>query len=149
MTAASVNESISILLVEASDLDYRLARAAACTQGLDGGLERVSSAEQALGRLRAGGRRPQMILLDLGLPGMSGQQLLAELKADPELAGIPVVILCDSESRRDIEACYDGGAAAFMSKGPGLEGLEHNFAAIAAFWRARVHFKPEPDPASA
>ncbi|MFH1746060.1 MAG: response regulator [Planctomycetota bacterium] len=61
-------------------------------------------------------QRPDLILLDLYMPGKGGLETLAELKADPDLARIPVVVLTGSKSNRDIERAFALGARSYMLK---------------------------------
>ena len=60
--------------------------------------------------------RPSVILLDLNLPGTDGRDVLKEIKSDPELKSIPVVVLTTSTSERDISECYQNGANSYMMK---------------------------------
>jgi CheY-like chemotaxis protein len=76
-------------------------------------------AAQALQKLEAKALRPEVIFLDLNMPGMNGQQFLAEIKKDVELRALPVIIFSTSSQPRTIEALKILGAHDFVTK-PGL-----------------------------
>lgn len=81
---------------------------------------------------RAGGF--SMIILDLNLPGMSGFDVLTELKADPELRRIPVVILTTSSRRADIDKAYELGAASYVVKPVELGRYVEIMSTMEAYW---------------
>lgn len=60
--------------------------------------------------------RPGIILLDLNLPGTDGREILKEIKSDPELKSIPIVVLTTSSSEKDINECHQNGANSYMVK---------------------------------
>ena len=81
----------------------------------------VIDGEDAMAFLRregkhAGAPRPDLILLDLNLPKKSGREVLAEIKADPKLFGIPVVVLTVSQEESDILQTYDLCAHSYLTK---------------------------------
>ena len=81
----------------------------------------VSDGAEAIRYLRredgyAGVERPDLILLDLNLPGKSGHEVLAEIKNDPELRKIPVVVLTTSGASEDVDRSYDLHANVFVTK---------------------------------
>lgn len=59
---------------------------------------------------------PQLVLMDLKLPGRSGQEILAAIRAAPPLRRLPVVILSTSDAPRDVDGCYEAGANAYLVK---------------------------------
>jgi chemotaxis family two-component system response regulator Rcp1 len=77
---------------------------------------------------------PNLILLDLNMPKKSGRDVLAEIKADPKLNKIPVVVLTTSNARSDIEQSYANGANCFISKPTGLDDLFRVIKSIVEFW---------------
>jgi CheY-like chemotaxis protein len=79
-------------------------------------------------------RRPDLILLDLNVPRKDGRQVLAELKADPELKRIPVVVLTSSEAERDLSQVYGLHANCLVSKPVDLEEFLSCVQATARFW---------------
>lgn len=113
--------AIKVLLVEDDPGDVVIAREALKAAGLTTKLDVVSDGDEALEFLRAEGRyskarRPDLVLLDLNLPGRSGLEVLAEVKADPDLRRIPVVVLTTSGSADDIARSYDLHANVYVAK---------------------------------
>ena len=113
--------TIDVLLVEDDPGDVLLTAEALELSPVPSTLHVVGDGEQAMHFLRrtsdfTGAPRPGLILLDLNLPRRDGLQVLAELKADPELRVIPVVILTTSQSEEDILRSYSLHANAFVSK---------------------------------
>ena len=79
-------------------------------------------------------RRPDLILLDLNLPRKDGRQVLAEIKADPELCNIPVVVLTSSQAEIDVAGSYDNHANRYIVKPVDLDGLMKFVKSIERFW---------------
>jgi len=77
---------------------------------------------------------PGLILLDLNMPRKDGREALKELKADPELKSIPVVILTTSQQEEDMVKGYDSGAASFITKPVNFEGLVNLMKALGKYW---------------
>jgi CheY-like chemotaxis protein len=82
--------------------------------------------------------RPQLILLDLNLPGKTGCDVLRDIKSDPDLRLIPVIIFSQSRSKSDIQACYTENANAYISKPTDLDGNIKIIEAIEHFWLKNV-----------
>jgi CheY-like chemotaxis protein len=78
--------------------------------------------------------RPALILLDLHMPGLSGQQTLTLLKQNPHWKSIPVVIVTSSSSAQDIQACYEAGANSCLVKPLGLELIRQRLTLICDYW---------------
>ena len=112
---------IDVLLVEDDPGDVLLIREAFEHNKVHNTLHVASDGEQALSFLRredehADAARPDLILLDLNLPRKDGREVLAEVKADPNLRTIPVVVLTTSEAEEDILRSYDLHANAYVTK---------------------------------
>jgi len=112
---------VDVLLVEDDDGDVLMTREAFEHHKIRNNLHVVQDGEEALQFLRREGPyvdapRPGLILLDLNLPRRDGREVLAELKADPELRVIPVVVLTTSEAEEDILRSYSLHANAYVSK---------------------------------
>ena len=88
---------------------------------------------------------PGLVLLDLKLPKRSGREILRELKDDPGLRQIPVVVLTSSTLAGDIDGCYEGHVNAYVPKPVGLTELRHTLRAITSFW-LEVAFLPGAAP---
>jgi CheY-like chemotaxis protein len=112
---------VDVLLVEDDDGDVLMTKEAFEYHKIRNRLHVVNDGEQALQFLRREGEyadapRPGLILLDLNLPRRDGREVLAELKDDPELSLIPVVVLTTSEAEEDIVRSYRLHANAYVSK---------------------------------
>ena len=113
------------VLVAEDDVDDReMTRDAFAETKRAGDLRFVSDGEELLSYLRqlasfsvAGAApRPTIILLDLNMPKMNGHEALAEIKADPSLRAIPIVVLTSSHSKTDVSRAYDAGASGYVTK---------------------------------
>ena len=113
--------SLGVLLVEDDPGDVMIAEEALRASQLESRLTVVPDGIEAIKYLRretgyAGAERPDLILLDLNLPKKSGHEVLAEVKEDPELRRIPVVVLTTSQAQEDIAKSYDLHASVHVSK---------------------------------
>lgn len=139
--------SVNVLLIEDSDDD-----AAAFTEVLaqsvrQDGLHRAHGVDDALDFVHRRGAhvdapRPDLIFLDLQLPGQPGMTLLAELKGDPALQPIPVVVLSASADEADVAACYDAQANSYLEKPTNQGELAALGAAIRDYWLTVVQLPP-------
>ncbi|HSS88270.1 MAG TPA: response regulator [Streptosporangiaceae bacterium] len=121
MTEHGECQAVDVLLVEDDPGDVLMTKEAFEHYKLRNVLHVVTDGEQALQFLRrtggyAGAPRPGLILLDLNLPRLDGLEVLAELKADPVLKVIPVVILTTSQAQQDVLRSYALHANAYVSK---------------------------------
>jgi CheY-like chemotaxis protein len=121
MTELTECEIVDVLLVEDDPGDILMTREAFQHHKIQNKLHVVTDGEQALQFLHQTGGyasvpRPGLILLDLNLPRRSGHEVLAELKEDPQLRVIPVVILTTSQAEEDILRSYSLHANAYVSK---------------------------------
>ncbi|MFC2061018.1 response regulator [Elusimicrobiota bacterium] len=145
----SINEkSINILLVEDNPGDVRLAQEALKDSKLKNNLHVVTDGEQALEYLRqqenySVAELPDMILLDLNLPKKDGREVLVEIKEDPELKRIPVVVLTTSKSKQDIKKCYDSHVNCYITKPVDLEHFMKIVKSIEEFWFSIVKLPEE------
>ncbi len=78
--------------------------------------------------------RPDLVILDLNLPRKDGRAVLAEVKADPELNELPVVVFTTSHSPHDIARCYELGANSYVSKPGNLGQFFSAVRSIDNFW---------------
>jgi chemotaxis family two-component system response regulator Rcp1 len=128
-----------VLLVEDNPGDVRLVREALAETGTRVDLHVAGDGEAALSWLREPGpggatRRPDLLLLDLNLPRRGGLEVLADLKADPLLRPIPVVVLSSSAAEHDVTGAYERYANCFVTKPLGLEAFIAAVREIARFW---------------
>lgn len=115
------NRRMEVLLVEDSAIDAKLVREAFREARFDATLWYAVDGVEALEFLRRQGRfadapRPDLVLLDLNLPRMDGREFIVELKNDPGLRDIRIVVLTTSTAHEDVSLCYAAGADAFVSK---------------------------------
>jgi two-component system, chemotaxis family, response regulator Rcp1 len=132
-------EPIDILLVEDNPGDARLATEALKESKVNNTLHCVADGVEAMRFLRqegeyAGVPVPDLILLDLNLPRKDGREVLAEIKEDPQLRLIPVVILTTSAAERDMVKSYGLHANAYVVKPMDLDRFIEIVKAIEGFW---------------
>jgi two-component system response regulator len=89
--------------------------------------------------------RPDIILLDLNLPSMSGREVLRKLKLDQRFRSIPVIILTTSSSEEDINFCYDVGANTYIIKEPSFAGLLAAIKVVKEYWLETATLPPRGD----
>jgi chemotaxis family two-component system response regulator Rcp1 len=136
-------EPVQILLVEDSPGDIRLTREVLRDAKIANHLHIVGDGEQAMAFLRQEGdyadtQRPDLILLDLNLPRKDGREVLAELKDDPELHLIPVIVLTTSGAEQDVLRSYDLNAACSITKPIDLDEFISVVRSIESFWLSIV-----------
>jgi CheY-like chemotaxis protein len=122
-----VTDPVRVLLVEDDEGDAVLTQEAFRDRPAHR-LNVVRDGDSALAYLRgshpyAGLPRPHLVLLDLNLPGRDGRDVLAEIKSDPELTHIPVVVLTTSAAEEDVLRSYQLHASAFVTKPVDLDGF--------------------------
>ncbi len=136
---------IDVLLVEDDPGDVLLTKRALGDERVFRDLDVAADGEEALAHLRREGRhagcsRPHLILLDLDLPRLGGHETLAEIKADPSLRTIPVVVLTSSDAPEDVRRAYDLQAAAFVKKPVDLDDFTRLVHSIRDFWLQSVRY---------
>lgn len=136
------------LLVEDNPGDVRLTREALNESKLRNNLSVVGDGVEAMAFLRREGKyadaaRPDLILLDLNLPKKSGREVLAEIKADPDLRRIPVVVITSSEAEQDIFATYNLHVNCYVTKPVDLDQFIKVVRSISTFWLTIVKLPPE------
>jgi len=147
VTNNNLVKSITILLVEDNPGDADLAREALNGSKLSNGLQVVDDGEKAMAFLRRQGPytdapRPDLILLDLNLPKKDGREVLSEIKTDPDLKRIPVVILTTSQAEEDICRSYNLHANCYITKPIDLNQFLHVVRSIENFWLSIVVLPP-------
>ncbi len=140
--------AIDILLVEDSAADVRLTREALRDTKLINRLTVAVDGIEALAVLKrtppyADVPRPDVILLDLNLPRKNGRDVLAEIKADPDLKRIPVVIVTSSTAEEDVVRSYDLHANCYVTKPLELGNFVEVVKAIEDFWVGIVKLPPK------
>ena len=143
---------VDILLVEDNPGDARLAAEALKESAFSNRLHWAADGAQAMEFLRRPGQgngtpRPDLILLDLNLPGKDGRELLAELKQDPALRQIPVIVLTSSQAAEDRRRSYDLQANCYITKPINFDGLSSIIRSIGEFWFSHVDLPGQEPPA--
>ena len=138
---------IEILLVEDNPGDADLAMEALRDSKVLNTVHHVPDGEEAMLFLRRHGKyekspRPDLVLLDLNMPKKDGREVLSEIKADPALKRIPVVILTVSKDEEDILKSYNLHANCFITKPIDLHQFLRVVHAIEEFWLTVVKFPP-------
>jgi chemotaxis family two-component system response regulator Rcp1 len=138
-SAHPLGSPIKILLVEDNPGDARLTTEALRSTKLRNHLTVVDDGFEALALLRQegvhqGAPRPDLILLDLNLPGKDGREVLAEIKADPEFRRIPVVVMTSSRAEEDVCRSYDLHANCYITKPIDLAQFIKVVQSIEDFW---------------
>ena len=139
MTQQLRRRAIEILLVEDNPGDVRLTREAFADASVSNNLSVVGDGEQAMAFLRRQGNyadapRPDLILLDLNLPRKSGREVLEDVKSDPDLLSIPIVVMTTSEAEGDILNSYYHHANAYVTKPVDLDRFIDVVSKIEGFW---------------
>jgi CheY-like chemotaxis protein len=124
-----------VLVVEDDPADVELLRLAfeQCTESLD--VHVVGDGASALRALREGDVLPDWVLLDLNLPRANGKEVLKELRDDPVLAGLGVVVFSSSSSVQDVSESYALGANCYVEKPDQFANLITVLDKLARFWR--------------
>lgn len=133
----------TIFLVEDNRADVRLIEEALKQSVVSHQVLTVRNGEEAMAFLRREGDysqapRPDLILLDLNLPRKDGREVLAEIKADPELMSIPVVVLTTSQNEEDIAHSYALHVNCYITKSRNLSQLFKIVKGIEEFWLGLV-----------
>ena len=139
MTHTIASHPVEILLIEDNPGDVRLTREALRNTKIGSHISVATDGVEALAMLFREGKyadlaRPDLILLDLNLPRKDGRAVLAEIKLDPGLRRIPVVILTTSQAEQDIAKAYDLHANCYITKPVDFERFVAVARAIESFW---------------
>jgi len=141
---------MTILMADDDADDRLLAQDAVAEAKVNGELRFVENGEELLDYLFRRGQfanmdapRPGLILLDLNMPKKDGREALREIKSQPELRRIPVVVLTTSKADTDITQIYDLGANSFIAKPVSFEALVNVMQALGHYWLETVEL---PDP---
>jgi two-component system response regulator len=133
---------ITILMADDDADDRQLTQDAFAESRLANDLRFVEDGEELLDYLKRRGQyadpasspRPGLILLDLNMPKKDGREALAEIKADPDLKAIRVVVMTTSKAEEDIIRTYDLSAASYISKPVTFEGLVDVIKTLGKYW---------------
>jgi CheY-like chemotaxis protein len=132
-----------ILLVEDNPADIRLTQEVFEEMGIPHRVHIARDGEEALAMIRRQGAHarlpePDLVLLDLNLPRKDGREVLAEVKSDPKLNHIPIVVLSTSRAERDVLACYHLHANCYLQKPVDFEAFATLIRGLEDFWFGKV-----------
>ncbi|MBF2021204.1 MAG: response regulator [Hydrococcus sp. C42_A2020_068] len=148
MSERDCNKPIEILLIEDNPGDIELTKIALEDNKMTINLSVVEDGVEALKFLKKEGKyanvpHPDLILLDLNLPKKDGREVLAEMKADPILKRIPVVILTTSQAEEDVLRAYNLCANCYITKPVDFDRFVKIVRSIENFWFTIVKLPPE------
>ncbi len=148
MNNPRVGKPVEILLIEDSGADVRLTREALKEGKVLNNLSVVANGVEAMDFLHRKGKyadspHPDLILLDLNLPKKNGREVLGEIKQDPDLKRIPIVVLTISKSEEDIMKSYNLHANCYISKPVGLDQFIDVVKSVEDFWLTIVKLPPD------
>ena len=128
-----------VLLVEDNPAEVRLTREAFAETGVPHELHVVGDGEAATNFLHKTGSfssvpLPDVILLDLNLPKKGGHEVLKEIKSDPGLMSIPVIVITNSSAKEDIEGVYQANGNCYLVKPPSLNDFFEMMQKVTEFW---------------
>jgi len=137
--SAGIVRPIEILVVEDNPADVRLIIEGLKSTDMTHHVHTAADGEQAIHFVHQQGEyrlapRPDLILLDLNLPGKSGHEVLAAIKTDPRTRRIPVIVLSSSKDRRDVEKVYDLNANSYIQKPTDLDSMFEMLRSVELFW---------------
>lgn len=142
MNAILNRRPVVVLMADDDPDDREVAADAFAIAHPQGELRFVHDGQQLLDYLRneddaddgADARAPDVILLDLNMPKVSGEEALAEIKSDPELRSIPVIVFTTSRREEDILNCYERGANSYIAKPAGFTDLVSMMGDFRRYW---------------
>ncbi len=146
----NLGKHVTILIAEDDDDDFMLAEDALRDGRIVNRLERVVDGVELLAYLRGQGeyadRRahpyPSLLLLDLNMPRLDGREALEQIKADPALRSLPVVVMTTSRDEEDVVKSYDSGVSSFIRKPVTFEQFVHMVKVFGRYWLEVVELPP-------
>ncbi len=125
---------MNILLIEDDNIEIMKLQRTVSKLALNHKIIEAKNGEQALELLKSGKPLPDIVLLDLNMPRMSGIEFLQILKEDSTLKYLPVVVLTTSENRVDLLECYRIGIAGYVIKPLKYEDYQEKLSKVLAYW---------------
>lgn len=144
----NVTRLMHILLIEDNPADVELTRQCFLESGISNEVHAALNADTAFAFLRRTGQfasapRPDLVLLDLNLPGIDGREILAGIKGDPDLQMIPVVVLTTSDADTDVREAYRLQANSYLRKPVDLDEFIELADAVCKYWFRYVKLPPQ------
>ena len=150
MSDGAAGRPIEILLVEDNPGDVRLTKEAFKEGQIDNEMHVATDGDAALDYLYQRGEheeavRPDLVLLDLNLPKVDGIEVLEQVKGDPDLKQIPVIVLSSSEDESDVLKSYENYTNAYLTKPVDPDEFVELVRSLESFWLQFVHLPPRED----
>ena len=145
----TMTEAVRVLVADDNeDHLFLTVRALRDVKGVRLEVDAVRDGEEALDYIHRRGKfsgrpRPHLILLDIKMPRVGGFDVLAELKQDPQLRSIPVVVLSSSDRPEDVNRTYRLGGNSYVTKGMGMESMRQGIRDLTSYW-VSLSSLPEP-----
>ena len=144
----AVPAPIEILLVDDNPGDIELTKAALRDARILNEIHVATDGEQALRFLKRVGEfakapRPDLVFLDLTMPKVDGFQVLAEMKADPDLRRIPVIVMSSSDAEKDLARAYDAQISAYLIKPSDLDAYFTAIRSVKELWFNVIALPPK------
>ncbi len=141
MTGSLEQVTLQILLIDDDPDHVLLIRRALRDLGNERSVDTVSDGEQALDMLRSAAVCPDLILLDINMPGFSGFEVLIQVRRDERLRRIPVVMLTSSDAQSDIARAYELGASGYIAKPSHYQDLRAVLGNTMLYWSAMQRYE--------
>jgi chemotaxis family two-component system response regulator Rcp1 len=138
------SRQMRVLIVEDNPGDLDLVREVLSTASVPHAISVAVDGVDALDQLRTGEQLPDLMILDLNLPKKDGRELLRDIKGDPRLQHIPVVVFSSSEAKSDLADAYRLRANCFVTKPPDLDDFIAAVRGIDQFWLKLAKLPPLP-----
>jgi CheY-like chemotaxis protein len=140
MSRDTMQVPLRILLIDDDPDHVLLIRRALRDLGNERTVDAISDGEQALERLQSAEKSPDLILLDINMPGYSGFDVLVQIRRDERLKCIPVVMLTSSDTQSDITRAYELGASGYIAKPSHYQDLRAVLGNTVLYWSAMQRY---------
>lgn len=127
-----------VLLVEDRPADVRLTMRALRKAGYDLDIDVAENGREALDHLNSENPKPDLVILDWMMPLVNGEEVLTEVRSNPSLRRLPIIVLTTSASEGDVDTAYDKGCNAYLTKPVDPHEFQNTIEAMRLFWLEKV-----------